>query len=68
MEDLEGEFIIKVNGELIRHNRAGYLPASFDHLIKFAPVAPEPPHTEEQHTAMSKYTDNLMEMMTREKK
>ena len=49
MEDLEGEFIIKVNGELIRHNRAGDLPASFDHLIKFAPVAPEPPHTEEQH-------------------
>ena len=63
MEDLEGEFIIKVNGELIRHNRAGDLPASFDHLIKFAPVAPEPPHT-----AMSKYTDYLMELMTREKK
>ena len=68
MEDLEGEFIIKVNGELIRHNRAGDLPASFDHLIKFAPVAPEPPHTDEQHTAMSKYTDYLMELMTREKK
>ena len=68
MEELEGEFIIKVNGETIRHNRARDLPASFDHLIKFAPKAPEPPHTEEQHNEMSKYTDYLMELMTRETK
>ena len=68
MDDLEGEFVIKVNGELIRHNKARDLPASFDHLIKFAPKAPEPPHKEEQHNEMSKYKDYLMELMTRETK
>ena len=68
MENLEGEFIIKVNGELIRHTRAKDLPAEFDHLIKFAPIAPEPPHTEEQHNEMSKYSESLQELMLRETK
>ena len=68
MEELEGEFVIKVNGELIRHTKARDLPASFDHLIKFKPKAPEPPHTEEDHNAMSKYTDYLQELMLSETK
>ena len=68
MDELEGEFVVKVNGELIRHTKARDLPASFDHLIAFKPVSPDPPHTEAQHHAMSKYTEYLQELMSRETK
>ena len=68
LESLEGEFVVKVNGELIRHTKARDIPASFDHLIKFAPTPPEPPHDVNDHTEMSRYTEYLQELMTRETK
>ena len=68
LESLEGEFIIRDNDQIIRHTKARDLPASFDHLIKFAPKPPEPPHTVNDHVEMSKYAEYLQELMTREKK
>tara|TARA_B100000927_G_scaffold245423_1_gene208008 strand:+ start:574 stop:780 length:207 start_codon:yes stop_codon:yes gene_type:complete len=68
MEELQGEFVIKEQGEILRFDRCGDLPDEFDHLIKFAPVSPEPPHTEEQHNEMSKYTQYLQELVSRERK
>jgi len=68
MDELEGEFIIKVNGELIRHTKARDLPASFDHLIAFKANIPEGPHTPAQHTEMGKIADYLQEALSRETK
>ncbi len=68
MENLEGEFVIRKDGQLIRHTKAMDLPASFDHLIKFAPTPPEPPHSINDHLEMSKYADYLQELMQRETK
>ena len=49
LESLEGEFVIRDNDEIIRHTKARDLPASFDHLIKFAPTPQEPPHDVNDH-------------------
>ena len=68
LESLEGEFVIRDNDVIIRHTKARDLPESFDHLIKFAPKPPEPPHTVNYHVEMSKYAEYLQELMTREKK
>ena len=68
LESLEGEFVIRKDGQLIRHTKARDLPESFDHLIKFEPKIPEPPHTVNDHVEMSKYADYLQELMSRETK
>tara|TARA_B000000609_G_scaffold151460_1_gene137854 strand:+ start:648 stop:863 length:216 start_codon:yes stop_codon:yes gene_type:complete len=68
LESLEGEFVIRKDGQLIRHTKARDLPAEFDHLIKFAPNSPPPPHTVNDHVEMSKYADYLQELMSRETK
>ena len=68
LESLEGEFVIRDNDVIIRHTKARDLPESFDHLIKFAPKPPEPPHTVNDHVEMSKYAEYLQELMTRERK
>tara|TARA_B100000524_G_scaffold256913_1_gene139326 strand:+ start:79 stop:294 length:216 start_codon:yes stop_codon:yes gene_type:complete len=68
LESLEGEFVVKKDGQLIRHTKARDLPASFDHLISFAPKVPEPPHSVNDHEEMSRYTEYLQELMTRETK
>ena len=68
MDDLEGKFVIRDEDEVIEYDRCGDLPDEFDHLIEFAPISPEPPHTEEQHHEMSKYTQYLQELVSRERK
>ena len=68
LESLEGEFVIRDNDVIIMHTKARDLPASFDHLIKFEPKIPEPPHTVNDHVEMSKYAEYLQELMTRERK
>ena len=49
LESLEGEFVIRDNDEIIRLSRVRDIPPSFDHLIKFAPTPPEPPHDVNTH-------------------
>mgnify|MGYP001232558337 FL=1 len=68
MDDLRGTFVIKNEGKLLEFDRCGDLPDEFDHLIKFAPTAPEPPHTVNDHVEMSKYTQYLQELVSRERK
>ena len=68
MDDLRGTFVIKNEGKLLEFDRCGDLPDEFDHLIKFAPVSPEPPHTVNDHIEMSKYTQYLQELVLRERK
>ena len=68
MDDLNVVFTISNNGKLVTYNNVRDLPDTFDHLIRFEPTIPDPPHTEEQHTAMGKYSDYLQQLMTREVK
>tara|TARA_B100000287_G_scaffold353988_1_gene343990 strand:- start:1032 stop:1241 length:210 start_codon:yes stop_codon:yes gene_type:complete len=66
--DLDGVFTIKNNGKLVSYNNYQDLPDSFDHLIAFHPEVPPPPHNEEVHTEMGKWSDYLQELMKRETK
>tara|TARA_B100000427_G_scaffold329076_1_gene343970 strand:- start:196 stop:408 length:213 start_codon:yes stop_codon:yes gene_type:complete len=68
MDELEGEFIIKEKGELRTYTKVRDLPDTFDHLIKFKVNDIPSPHTEEQHNEMSKYSEYLHTLMTRERK
>ena len=65
---MKGTYIIKIDRELFTYDDFDDIPDTFDHLIKFAPKYPEPPHTDEQHEEMSTYNDKLQELMTRETK
>jgi len=62
------EFVIKENGEILTFNKFEDIPLEFDHVIKFLPDFPEPPHTEEQHKEMEEWSARLQELMKRERK
>ena len=68
MDDLQGKFVIKNEGELIEFDRCGDLPDTFDHLIEFNPTPPEPPHTVNDQVEMSKYSEYLQIIASRERK
>ena len=68
MDDLEGKFVIKNEGELIEFDRCGDLPDTFDHLIEFNPTPPPEPHSVAEHVAMSKYSEYLQIIASRERK
>jgi hypothetical protein len=61
------KFVIMVNGELKTYTNYDDIPETFDHVIEFIPDVPEPPHTEEQHDDIDKWTFRLHELMEREK-
>ena len=68
MDDLEGKFVIKNEGELIEFDRCGDLPDTIDHLIDFNPTPPPEPHSVAEHLAMSKYSEYLQILVARERK
>tara|TARA_B100000900_G_scaffold414277_1_gene440500 strand:- start:3058 stop:3276 length:219 start_codon:yes stop_codon:yes gene_type:complete len=68
MDDLQGKFVVKRDGELIEVDRCGDLPDEFDHLIRFEPKIPEPPHSVNDHIAMSKWSEYLHELVSKESK
>ena len=68
MDDLEGKLVIKNEGELIEFDRCGDLPDTFDHWIEFNPTPPPEPHSVEEHIAMSKYSEYLRIIASRERK
>ena len=39
----------------------------FDHVIKFIPDVPPPPHTEKQHEEMDQWDGRLQKLMERER-
>jgi hypothetical protein len=62
------EFVILNNNVLETYTKYEDIPESFDHVIKFLPQIPEPPHTEAQHEEIEQWNDKLQELMKREKK
>ena len=57
------EFVFKIKDQLITVNSWDQVPQSFDHVIKFAPVIPPEPHTEEQHEEIALWNDRLQQLM-----
>ena len=60
---MKGEFIIKTGEELITYTDYDDIPNTFDHVIKFNPDWPEPPHTQEDHDIMEVFNDKLQALM-----
>jgi len=52
---------------LITYTDYDDIPNTFEHVIKFIPDWPEPPHTVEDHELMSVFNDKLQELMERER-
>ena len=64
---MKGEYVIKINGELITYTDYDDIPDTFDHVIKFNPDWPESPHTQEDHDLMAVFNDKLQVLMEIEK-
>ena len=64
---MKGEYVIKINGELITYTNYNDIPNTFDHVIKFNPDWPESPHTQEDHDLMAVFNDKLQVLMEIEK-
>ena len=61
------EFVIKRNGVLETYTEYEDIPDNFDHVIKFVPEIPEPPHTDEQHEEIESWNDRLQALMEKER-
>lgn len=57
------EFVIKRNGVLETYQNYEDIPLDFDHIIKFKPEVPEPPHSEAQHKEMDTWNEKLKKLM-----
>ena len=57
------EFKIIRNGILETYTNYDDVPNSFDHLIKFAPVIPPEPHTDEQHEEIEEWHNKIKKLM-----
>ena len=64
---MKGEYVIKINGELITYTDYDDIPNTFDHVIKLNPDWPESPHTQEDHDLMAVFNDKLQVLMEIEK-
>lgn len=62
------EFVILKDGILKTYNKYEDIPEKFDNLIKFLPVIPSEPHTEEQHEEIETWNEKLKKLMERETK
>ena len=59
---MKGEYVIKINGELITYTDYDDIPDVFDHIIKFNPDWPKSPHTQEDHDYMETFNDKLQRL------
>lgn len=57
------EFVIKRNGILETYQNYEDIPLDFDHIVKFKPEVPEPPHSEVQHKEMDTWNEKLKKLM-----
>ena len=60
---MKGEYVIKINEELITYTDYNDIPNTFDHVISFDPDWPEPPHSVEDHEMMEVFNDKLQVLM-----
>ena len=63
------EFVFRKGTELITLTKWEDVPSDldFDHVIKFIPDVPPPPHTEKQHEEMDQWDGRLQKLMERER-
>jgi len=59
----QGRFDLIVDGVLRSYQRWEDLPAAFDHVVRFEPEIPPPPHTPEQHAEIALWPARLQELM-----
>lgn len=57
------EFVIMRNGVLETYTNYDDIPLDLEHVIKFIPEIPEPPHTDEQHDEIEKWPARLEKLM-----
>jgi hypothetical protein len=50
----QGDYHILIDGKICVYDHWAKIPEDYDELIKFLPVVPQPPHTEEQHADIDK--------------
>ena len=61
-----GEYVWRnVDGSLAEAGNWSGLPDEMEFLIRFAPTAPEPPHTQEEHDYMATFNGKLHEALAR---
>lgn len=57
------EFVIIRNGVLETYTDYDDIPLDFEHVIKFIPEVPEPPHTDEQHEEIESWNEKFQALM-----
>ena len=57
------EFTFLIDGKQVTVNKWEDVPSKFDHVIKFVPQIPEPPHTEEHHAEIEQWPARLEQLM-----
>ena len=63
---MKHKFVIRINQDFLEYTNYDDIPNEFDNLIRFEPVIPPEPHTEEQHEEIEKWNSRLHELMKRE--
>ena len=59
----QGRFELIVGGVLRAYQRWEDIPLNFDHVIRFEPDIPPPPHTPEQHAEIEAWPARLAALM-----
>lgn len=59
----QGRFDLIVGGVLRSYQRWEDLPVVFDHVIRFEPDIPPPPHTEADHAEAAMWNARLQQLM-----
>lgn len=57
------EFVIIRKGIQETYTKYEDIPLDLDHVIKFLPEIPPPPHTHEQHEEINSWTDKLQRLI-----
>lgn len=63
MSSVDHEFVVMRKGKMETYTRYEDIPDDFEHLIKFMPNVPPPPHTDEQHQEIDSWLPRLNRLM-----
>lgn len=61
---MKGEFVFMIDGKIVTFDDYRKIPQNFQHIIKFIPEIPEPPHTEEQHEIIDGWHKKLQDLIS----
>lgn len=61
------EFVILRNGKQETYSNYDDIPLDFNHVIKFLPEVPPPPHTHEQHEEIDAWMEKFKRLLEIEK-